>query len=154
MVGPGPAWRFITIVLMIVGAWIGIRPLVVPPVPARTNAAIQGFDAERAWRDVGIISTSPRVPGSPGMARAREHLYGEFEKLGLRPEITDVLVVRQDARLGAAQAARAQNLVARWKERPARALSWSPGTWTRRPPRLAPAIAVAAPWACSRRRGH
>ena len=81
MVAPGPAWRFIIIVLMIGGAWIGIRPLVVSPLPASTDAAIQRFDAERAWRDVGIISTSPRVPGSPGIARAREHLYGEFEKL-------------------------------------------------------------------------
>lgn len=110
------AWRFGILVLMVFAVVLGIRPLAVPPPePARANSALNSFSVERALQDLGIITVSPRVPGTPAIDTAREYLYGEFEKLGLQPEITAMPVIRQNAQMDAVQATRSKNLIVRLK---------------------------------------
>jgi hypothetical protein len=51
------------------------------------------FSAQRAWADLEALTRGPRVSGSEGAARAREHLRAELSLLGL--EVAEIETIRQ-----------------------------------------------------------
>ena len=94
---------------IVLAAIVAIRPLAVPP--ALAGDATGGFDRTRALHDLAIITTAPRVPGSPGYDAAQRYLVAELEALGLTPEVTDDLAVHASG--NNANVGRARNIVVR-----------------------------------------
>jgi hypothetical protein len=77
-------------------------PLPEPAEPAEradeaspASARAQAFDGARAWQDLeAFAEIGPRVMGSPGAARAREHILSELRDLGLQTELQGLRVER------------------------------------------------------------
>jgi hypothetical protein len=112
---PVSMWRLTVLFLMVLAVVIGIQPIAIPPARITQSNTPNNIDVKRALHDLKIVSSVPRLSGSPGIDSSREYLFSEFEKLGLQPEITNKLVVRQYASMGWVVADRSHDLVARLK---------------------------------------
>ncbi|MEZ4862785.1 MAG: M28 family peptidase [Caldilineaceae bacterium] len=108
MWGPLLTPLFITLVV-IAAVVVAVRPLAVPPT--LTTSATGGFDITRALQDLEVITVAPRVPGTPAYKDAQSYLVAELEKLGLQPEVTDLISIRSQG--NNANVARGSNIVAR-----------------------------------------
>lgn len=100
----------IYLAVAVLAAVVAITPLAVPPAgPA--PGTVGSFSTARALRDLAVITAAPRVPGSAGYDAAVDYLVGEFEAMGLEPEVTEALSVRGGE--GIANVGRARNVVVR-----------------------------------------
>ena len=84
------------VAVLVLFAWLGLRPLSAVPDVVPATSAPTVFSAERALVDVRALSAAPRPVGSANAAAARDYLLAQIAALGLEPQVQATAVLRHE----------------------------------------------------------